>query len=215
MFNFSNNNGKLIALSGKARHGKDTFTNILIEEYKKHHNFHCFKISFADAIKQIGQKMFPTISQDDLWGESINRSKPLYLFDKSVVKDNKALEIRNVLLDIGKFGRSYDEDLWGLITLHTANELFNKYKFCNVIITDCRRKNEMNLIKAAGGSVIRIHRPNVEYVVDDISETDLDDVSIETFDKYIVNESIDSLKLNAKEVIDKFMLKANVKTVNG
>lgn len=205
MFDFSNKSGKLIAISGKARHGKDTFTDILIKQYKEKSNCPCFKISFADTLKQIVQKMFPTTSKEDLWGESINRSKSLYLFDKKITKNNKELEIRNILLDIGKFGRSYDEDLWALITLNTINEIFKKYEFCNVIITDCRRKNELSLIKQAGGSIIRIYRPNVQYVVDDISDTDLDDVPIEVFDKYIINESTDLLKDAATFVIEKYM----------
>lgn len=192
-----------IGISGKARSGKDTVTDLIIEHFENKvpetSSRASRKFSFAFPIKKIILQMFPTTPLDILWGPSENRSKNI---------SGTNLTYRQLLLDIGKFGRNYDPDLWVSSTLEEI-KLWMEYQkefvidtdFMLAIISDIRFKNEYLKLKDNNYYLIRVVRPNNDYSIDDISETGLDHIADSEFDMVIVNDStIENLKEKIKAI---------------
>jgi hypothetical protein len=210
---------ELLAISGKLNSGKDTLAGFIIDAYSKKMsskfkekypgptfpNVKSFmppvdikKISFADPIKEMALLMFPQLIREDLWGPSQNKSKEINGY-KSLT--GEPLTRRDVLVDIGGLGRSYNVNCWGLATISKAN---NFRESCPVIITDCRFKSELKLIEAAGGKTIRIVRPGVKCVSTEQSEIDLDDMPLDKFNKVITNNSLENLIIEAGKIVDEY-----------
>jgi hypothetical protein len=195
---------KLLVISGKKQHGKDTFAKYIIKNTKN--ILPTFKYAFADPIKEIAIKMFPQINKKDLWGPSENR--------ENIIKDcinpitNKPLKVRDVLVFIGKYGRQCNENCW--VNAAFSNELFNKQKFnlkkMAIVISDGRFLNELEYSKKYGAKIIRIIRPDIKSTSVEESETNLDNVSLDYYDYIVYNNSIEKLKEEAKKVANSYIL---------
>ena len=206
------------AISGKANSGKNTTASLLgliytthINDlikaslstkasslgsiYTGHINSTNFKIlGFADPIKEMIMKMYPTTNPDILWGASELR--------KTLIP-NSPITYRTLLTDIGKLGRGYNVNVWVDATISMSNMYSD---VGNVpIISDCRFKNEFFTLKKEGFFLIRVIRPNNPQnpnISQDISETDLDDISDSMFDTVLINDSsIEDLKSKIYDLI--------------
>lgn len=185
-----------IAISGKARSGKDTSAKI-IKKFLNEKLFTVSKFAFADDIKIIAKVLFPQLTEDQLYGDSVNR-------DFTICENTT---IRKLAQEIGKFGRNFDEDIWVKNTLYKVK---TSNAFCK-IISDLRFVNEYNLLKENDFKLIRIKR-NIDYGLNkdqykDVSEVDQDNLLDEQFDLVIDNNgSVYDLEAKLKHFIDTLIL---------
>ena len=187
----------VICVSGKGRVGKDTFALMLAEELNKTQYPMFIMMAYAHELKLRCQKDFD-LSYEQLWGED----KEVY--DKRYPKDDNYWTGREIMQEYGQFFRTIDNDFW---VKHLINLIDDK-EYTNVIITDGRHKNEIDVVcNLDGGYHIRVERGNKEVVHNQqhISETALDEGY--RVDFTVVNDrSLDDLKQTAKDVA-KFLLK--------
>lgn len=131
----------IIAITGKARSGKGTMADVLIEE----HDF--IKMSFADPLKEGCAKMFGCEIEEMYEGD---REKPMYEFDFS---------IRQLLQHIGTEGvRALDVDAWVKLFHRRMYYAALDDNIKGVVVDDCRFQNEVDYIHDMGGTVIQVHR---------------------------------------------------------
>jgi hypothetical protein len=191
-----------IAISGKARSGKDTVADLILSSFTdKYMAKHLAddpkdskfplpitsKFAFADPIKRIVQQMFPQTPDEILWGPSENRSK---------IIPGTEITYRQLLLDIGKFGRSYNPYIWVNSTVDEAEMWLNEWTpdTALAVISDVRFKNEYYRLKSEDYFLIRVRRPTNNYAAEqpkhsqDVSEIDLDDLTDSDFDHVIIND---------------------------
>jgi len=132
----------LIGVSGRKRHGKDTFAARLVE----HHGF--TRVAFADPMRQMALALDPIIS------EGWRLSALVEAFGWEEAKANP--EVRRTLQRLGtEAGRGVLGDgIWVDTAMRHARKLGGRVAF-----TDCRFPNEADAIRDAGGQVIRVNRP--------------------------------------------------------
>lgn len=139
----------IIGISGFKSSGKDTIAEYLIQKYG-------FKrLSFASALKDIIAIMFGwprdklegLTKEDREWREQIDPwwSDALNIHD---------LTPRFVMQSIGTdlFRKHFHTDIWVKII---ENQL-DKYE--NIVISDCRFQNEIDMIVHYGGKIIQVYR---------------------------------------------------------
>jgi len=183
-----------IAISGKAKSGKNTIGSIIKFKLSKQFNYDmsvCQDLAFADPIKNIIQTMFPMAEHRHLHGSSDFRKKNIPLTN---------ITYRQACLDIGKFGRSYDENIWvNLLKDQLSQGIVENKKI--QLVYDLRFKNEFNALKDAGFYLIRIKR-NDSANINDISETEQDEIPDNLFNKIINNNmSYDELENYIDDVV--------------
>lgn len=164
----------IICLSGRARCGKDTFANVLINKY----GFN--RVSFADPLRNICARVFyldpdmfvaddkkdapmrrihvdfhdidaiRTIVENE-WGYTIDEE------DRACMEEYHGRELdtpRDVLRFVGNMLRDYvDENIW-------INLAMAKVKECKgrIVITDARFENERVLFRKLGALLVLIKR---------------------------------------------------------
>lgn len=199
----------LIGLSGLAGSGKSVVADRLVEKG-------WVEVALADEIKRIAMRLWD-FNDLQLWGESEERNKP----DKRYPD----LTPRHVLQQLGtEVARCIDPDVWVRYTLSVVQKLQGGYFYydkqtglhswkdsavkTDVVIPDCRFKNEFEGIKKAGGKVVRILRPGAGLkgeAAQHRSETEQQEVPDEYFDYVIYNDgSLDHLILLIDRMIDVF-----------
>jgi hypothetical protein len=149
----------LIGLVGKARSGKDTVASMMVTA----NGCPFVRVAFADEVRRVAREM----GWDGL-------------------KDERG---RRLLQQLGgDVGRAYDPLLWvkrGMAKVRQARDDDGR----SVVVTDCRYRNEVDAIRAAGGAIWRIVRHTGEGLTGDAaahsSETALDDYKC---DRVIVND---------------------------
>jgi hypothetical protein len=131
----------IVGLSGFARSGKDTASEILINEYG-------FKrMAFADALKADLKGMIETAL------ETIGKDVSLYTDMLSTSKET----VRPIMVEYGRIMRALYAPYW-IDRLFSDMIGTGQNRF---VITDCRYENEAKEIRKFGGIVIGITRPNV------------------------------------------------------
>ena len=176
-----------IAISGKMCSGKSTLTNKIIEHFGKIEDIHFSKYSFADGIYKIARELF-----------------------------GMTVKNRELLTQIGYNMRLIDKDIWIKDTLKKINN--NKHNF--VIIDDLRFKNELKYLKEKFFFIIRLNISKEEQInrlkktypntyqehinnLNNVSETDLDDVQDNPYDIIfnVTNLDEENLSSNIIELI--------------
>ena len=189
-----------IALSGKAKSGKDTFSLFL------QNNFQINKTdikanSFAKPMKQILEIMFPQANKENLFGESPLREA---IISENLIDSNEnQLTYRRALTDLGAFARKYNPNVW----IDCLNFDLQKSKYKKVyIINDLRFENELKWAKENGFISIRIIRDE-SLKSNCKSETEQDGISNDEFDFIIDNNSsLNHLNEQAIEIVRKIKL---------
>jgi hypothetical protein len=180
-----------IAISGKAKAGKNTVATLLANNFCPNGGV---KITaLADPIKRILEIMFPNASKNCLYGPSELRSEVIlgnFIDDKS-----EKLTYRKALTDLGKFGRKYNDNMW----LDCIVDDFNKSKDLSLyIIPDVRFRVEFDYLRKHNFYMVRVKRKNCSNI-DDISETEQETILDEEFDSIIINDwSIEELNQEVK-----------------
>lgn len=186
-----------IAIAGKAKSGKNTLASLLKDNLEKQ-LFPCRIFAFADPIKKIAMKMFPLAERDWFWGPSENRNTII----PDAYNNGNPLTCRQLLLDIGKFGRKYNPNIWVNSTMDDIDLFVQSSNINSVpnvpIVSDLRFKEEISALRKSDFYLIRIKRSKADAKINDISETDLDDISDSEFNEIIQNDdNIESLKWKA------------------
>jgi len=161
-----------IGLSGWAKSGKDTVAQYLVEN----HGF--TRISFADPMREALLALDPYVPY---MGLHMRLSGVIHFRGWDNAKRDVP-EIRELLQRFGtEVGRNmFGQDFW----VNQAIEKATRYE--KVVFSDCRYNNEADAVKAIGGVVWRIFRPEVSAVNDHTSEQDLNNYP---FDSHIQNDS--------------------------
>ena len=176
-----------IAISGKARSGKNTVASIIVERLR-YPNDKVKVAALADPMKRIIQAMMPEASSECLFGASELRGEVI-AGDKYKDRNGNPLTYRQALIDLGSFGRAFNPELWLNCLVEDANKSVDKWAY---IISDVRMRNEFDFLKEAGFIMVRVRRKSID-TIDDISETEQDEITDDEFD-YILN--------NDKEISD-------------
>ncbi len=177
-------NPKIYLISGKARHGKDTFSNYLKEEYEKN-NKKVIVTQLSKYIKYYAREMTGwNLTEEDKPRELLQQLGTNVIREE-LKKDD--LFIKRMIDDIDVYSCFYDA----------------------IIISDVRFKKEINDIKAVYKDAISIHmfRPNFDNGLTEEqkkhkTEIDLDDFN--NFDEEVINTTFDNLKKDAKKIFDKY-----------
>lgn len=159
-------NYMIIGICGFQSSGKDTIANFLIEKY----GFQ--KLSFAGALKEIVSVMFGwprdklegLTPEDRIWRNNVD---PWW----SEILEMPQLTPRYVLQQFGTdlFRNHFHPDIWIKIVENKLKQLTNTNTNLNIVITDCRFENEINLITKYGGKIIKVYR-NLPYWFNDYQQ---------------------------------------------
>jgi hypothetical protein len=161
---------KLVAISGKKRHGKDTIADHLVAK----HGF--TKVRFADALREV------LLAQNPIVEASENHRYRVSYFVNQLGWDEAKNhpEIRTLLQRLATEGiRKQMPEFWTLIALQKADKVKGP-----VVISDLRFLNEIEHVRAWDpmAGLIRVVRPG--FTTDGfgdthVSETELDDYPFE------------------------------------
>jgi hypothetical protein len=193
----------IVALSGKAKSGKDTVSSFINNDILTLFNKPLYyqKLAFADPIKEICLKMFPKADKKCLYGSSELRSE---FIPDALTPDGYPLSYRQSIMDIGEYFKRYNKNIW----VNILNERLLKAKADGmnlIIISDARFLNEFEYIKSNKIPLIRVLRED-SAKINHISETEQNSVSHDFFDHVIINNSSiadlhDKVYMLSKELI--------------
>jgi dephospho-CoA kinase len=150
----------IIGFAGKKRSGKDTIANFLVENY----GFKRF--AFGDAVKEVSRHLFG-LNEEQLYGDN-----------KEEIVEELGISPREIFQKLGtEFGRNYLHELFpslrvsrGTIwTYHFENFVKNN-KNTNIVISDVRFENEMEVIRKCGGKIYFIESDYAKKEDNHISE---------------------------------------------
>lgn len=177
----------IIAFCGKKRVGKDVAAETLVK------NFNFTRISFADPLKEVCSLGFDL--PKELFFDDNLKDKP---FDKPfVISQYLACEILDELYKLKPFEEdnkliaynkliftSFDtprqllqfigtDIVRNCIDINFWLEVAKPKLIGNVVITDCRMKNEREFIRSLNGTLVLINRPNNTISDNHFTENDL------------------------------------------
>ena len=155
---------KVICISGKAQHGKDTTANFM-KDYLEEHGKRVLIAHFGDLLKYICT----------------------YFFDWDGHKDERG---RTLLQYVGTdVIRNEKPDYW-VDFISSVISLF-KSEWDYVLLPDCRFPNEYEKLKAAGldTTLLRVERPNFQSPLSTEQQQHLSETALDCYksDLYIVN----------------------------
>lgn len=177
----------IIGVLGHKYNGKDTIADHLVEKYKFK------KICFAHALKDMAKQLFG-LTDEQLYGE-----------EKEVEDEYWKTTPRKLLQFVGTelFRKQFSklcphvkEGIWVEIV---KKKLLNTTD--NIVISDVRFQNELDMIHNLNGIIIKVKRPSIKKV--DYHESELGIDKIKDFDIEILNN--DTL-VSLYDKIDKVML---------
>lgn len=166
---------KVICISGKAEHGKDTLASMMKEILEKQ-NKRVLITHYGDLVKYIATKFFNWDGNKDEFGRSLLQ----YIGTDAI--------------------RAIEPDFWVLFVAYILNVFTDKWDV--VLIPDCRFPNEIDVLLDFDFDVtsVRIERENYvsTLTVDQMnhaSETSVDDIAYEYL---VTNTTLEELYESAK-----------------
>lgn len=194
-----------IAISGKAKSGKNTVANIILKEICKNNRLqHEQLIAFADPIKEIVLQMFPTAKKECLYGPSEKRSE--IISDNLFDSNGNLLTYRQALMDIGSMARKYNSNIW----VEMFDKKFKKMSGDIIIATDLRFMEEFNYLKNNNFFLIKIKRDDITKI-DHPSETTQDNIEICNFNYVLDNNGdLKNLEHTIKNNIIPLLFKSSI-----
>lgn len=155
---------KIIGLTGYSRAGKDTIAAELAG-----HGWQ--RVAFADKLKQAAYDANPTILNPDAPAAAATSLQDIV----NIIGWDHAKTWPPVRAYLQRHGDATRNQLGGDSWADTLLTEQCDHQDGKYVVTDCRLPDEADQIRARGGHVIRITRPNVTKVNDHISETAMDD----------------------------------------
>ena len=184
----------IIAITGKKGSGKDTFADIIVNEYD------FIKYRFGDDIKLIVEQLYG--NKKDIEDENRNII-PIDFFQKLGTKYIQNIFPKTFPNIFNKCNIDNKEFWLKKFELWYLNEKKNK-KIFFVVISDLRFIHEYNYIKKLGGYIIKIERDNLNDNIntEHISENELDNFTNDKFNYVIKNNgSINDLENIVKKIM--------------
>jgi hypothetical protein len=176
----------IIGLSGYARSGKDSAAAILVDE--------CgfTRVAFADVLRDMAYAIDPYVQlhNQDSFGR-LSTIIDIYGWDRA---KTAFPDVRRFLQRLGTEGGRdiLGENIW-------VDTAFARAPSDKLVITDLRFPNEVDAVKARGGTTARIHRPGVAAPNNHASEHSLDGIS---FDYNINNDgSLEDFRMKILELV--------------
>lgn len=168
----------VVGLGHQAQQGKDAAASFLAPDYHR--------VAFADALKDMALEIMPG------WKNLVEKSGWEWL--KKNVHGS-----REVLQNLGVYMRGIDPDWWVNQAFKKIDAIYWTTGHPNFVITDVRFPNEFNRIRAQGGQLIKIWRPDVNPPNQHISEHALSDAD---WDATIVNDgTLEDLGARIRELV--------------
>lgn len=181
----------LIAVTGNARHGKNSIGDYLVAK----HNF--IDLAFALTVKKICKiKYLLTDDQlftdkkdviDERWGKT---PRDMFKFEGTEIgqyQQQKFMEGIGRNFWIKRLGMELDEKI-------------------NTVLTDCRYPHEAEMIKKKNGFIIRIIRPSMEITDSHSSETEMNLIKDEFIDAVVINDgTIEELHEKIEKIYQQFL----------
>jgi hypothetical protein len=144
----------IIGICGFQGAGKDTLAEILVKD----HDF--IKFSFASATKDVVSILFGWDREmvEGLTVESrLEREKVDEWWSNKLNINNFSPRMALQLIGTDLFRNKFYDEIWvAIVEKKIINNLNNLKK--NIVISDCRFPNEINLIKKYNGKMIHIYR---------------------------------------------------------
>ena len=186
-----------VAIMGKANTGKNTLGKMLVRQLRQHNNQEWMSASymaFADPMKEMIREMFPGLPKKFLYGSSKFRNEIV----PRAFKDGAPLTVRQLLIDVGTQGRSYNSEVW---VDNFSVRLFRTYRKITVV-TDVRFRNEFDYLRKEGFYLIRLYRETGQPEIQHISETGQQAIKDEEFDYVLLNNRpLEKIKLEVSNNI--------------
>lgn len=183
----------IIGFSGLKGSGKDTCADYIVKKY----NYN--KIAFAGPLKEICGITFG-FDNDQLYGNKKEVKDPFWGIRprdafQYIGTDMFRNRMQHLIPGIG-------EEIWVKVAEKQCINHLNEGR--NVVISDVRFQNELDMIQKHGGVVIYIDRPKCKKNGDNhTSETEM--LSISNYNEIIVNDkTIDVLYENIEDVFKKY-----------
>lgn len=194
---------KKIAISGKARSGKDTIARLIEEISGKN----VFRFAAADCLKDVAKTMFPWLRQECLWGDSQYRDQILEELKEKT--GGKFESTRDLVKDLARYFKEINPNIivenldWKLKGFKQ-----NPYNWYHImILTDIRFRDEFEWAKHNEFTTIRVIRPNLSLenkITQDSSEVCQEEISNDAFDWVIENDGdLEDLKKKIQPIVDK------------
>lgn len=171
----------LLGISGKKGTGKDLLASILAKKYG------FINLPFAGALKEQVRKDFGFTTEHTDGSLKENETGFLKVVSPSYMGgDNYYWTPREIMIAYGQFFRQFDKNWWVKRVFDKIHEvkLFHRYgEDARITISDVRFINEADYIKANGGIVIRLNRPQ-ELNIYPIPSTDISETELDTYEKF-------------------------------
>jgi len=183
----------LIGVCGKARSGKDEFTNILRIEYKYIQYF------FAKPVKDACKVIFD-LTDEQLYGDL-----------KEVIDERWNITPREMLQTFGteimqyEFGNklpAFKDKIYRSFWVEKFKNWYNANKDMNIVISDVRFEHELKALRELNAVIVKVDASKRIVSTDShVSENELNDIEPD----YIIdnNESLDDLHANVSIVMNK------------
>lgn len=144
----------LIGICGFQSSGKDTIADYLIKE----HGY--IRFSFASALKDIISIMFGwprdklegLTKEDREWREQVD-----YWWSRTLKMQELTPRYVMQYFATDLFRNKFHPDIWVKIVENKLNNIIDKPN-TNIVISDCRFENEINMILRLGGKIIQVYR---------------------------------------------------------
>jgi len=172
---------KIYLISGKARHGKDTFASFLKEEYENHGKKVCL-LGYSNYIKYYATKYFGWDGKEETKPRDLLQQLGTEVIRKKI---DPMFHVNRIIEDIKVLS----------------------YFFDVAIIPDVRMPEELTVPKEKFDDVVTINvfRPNFDDHMNDRQKAHLTEVALDDYDDYdykIVNDKeIIDLVSKAKEIV--------------
>lgn len=149
----------IVGLIGKKRAGKDTVAETLTRE------FGFVRYAFADPLKATMLDLDPFVPDGWLYSRLSDLVR-----ERGWETAKEIPEVRRLLQAHGVAIRTHvSESVWVDATMSRVMDETRP-----VVVTDVRFPNEADTIEAAGGVLVRVHRPSLTSEDEHVSETALD-----------------------------------------
>ncbi len=177
-------NPKIYLISGKARHGKDTFSNYLKEEYEKN-NKKVIVTQLSKYIKYYAREMTGWDLSEETKPREFLQILGTNVIREKLKKDD--LFIKRMKDDIDIFSYFYDA----------------------IIISDVRFKKEIDDLRNYFPNLIAIHinRPNFDNGLTEEQKKHKTEIDLDDYDKFneqIINTTLEELMKNAENIYTKY-----------